>query len=70
MWLSVAKRHERGTKMQKSINYTLKDTKSLKPYERNPRDNDKAVDAAAERAAAERWKLSEREKEIVKSLGQ
>lgn len=48
MLLSVAKRHERGTKMQKTINYTLKDTKSLKPYERNPRDNDKAVDAVAE----------------------
>lgn len=48
MWLSVPKRHERGIKMQKTINYTLKDTKSLKPYERNPRDNEKAVDAVAE----------------------
>lgn len=40
------------------------------PYENNARKNDKAVKdvAAAERAAAEKWQLSDREREIIKKL--
>ena len=30
------------------INYSMKPTKTLIPYERNPRNNDSAVDAVAE----------------------
>ena len=41
----------------------------IRPYENNPRKNAAAERAAAERAAAEPWSLSEREIEIVKSLG-
>lgn len=62
--------------MGNEIKVTMMKLAELVPYENNPRDNSKAVKAfrladnkTAEKAAVERWELSEREMAIVKSLG-